>query len=162
MPPKKRDKSKTSPESNADAAPPLAAMEVPTATEPSTDKSPETPPAANPDEVVPAKTWAPKGPTWFQTVILSDRNEGPRMRLGRDNQYQQMAIAFDEKPAEEIRHRLQGDGWKWRGAESRWTKQLDPDRRATGQQDAEKLFDELVRIERRERHVSEQVGTIRH
>lgn len=84
------------------------------------------------------------------------------MRLGRDNQFQQMAIAFDEKPAEETRRRLQADGWKWRSGEERWTKQLDPDRKATGQQDAEKLFDELIRIERRDRQVEEQVGAIRH
>ena len=107
------------------------------------------------------KVWAPRGPLWFQTIPLSSTNDGPRMRLGRDNRFNQMAIAFDEKPCEDSRKRLHNDGWKWRQAESQWTKQLEIDHRATGQQDAEKLFEALAKIERRERQLDEQLEAIR-
>lgn len=108
------------------------------------------------------KTWAPSGPRWSRTERLSNERDGPKMRLGRDNRFNQMAIAFDVKPAEEIRERLHDAGWKWRQAESQWTKQLDDENRATSHQDAERFFDELLRLERKDRNVSETPGAVRH
>ena len=123
-------------------------------------------PAAEPRAIPPTeqnaqKTWALRGPLWFQTVQLSSANDGPRMQLGRDNRFNQMTISFDEKPSEEVRERLHNNGWRWRQAESQWTKQLEIDHRATGHQDAEKLFEALAIIERRDRHISEVTEAIR-
>lgn len=160
MPPRKKVRSEAV--AGATAETPPAPPTEPSAPAAATAEAHEPPPAASPDGPRPAKAWAPKGPLWFQSVGLSNEADGPRMRLGRDNRFQQMAIAFDEKPTAEARRRLHADGWKWRPAEGQWTKQLEIDRRARGQQDAEKLFDELTRIERQDRHLSETVGAIRH
>lgn len=144
MPPKKNPKPEIVPEPKAATPEPIATPETP-ATESNAPK-----------------TWAASGPLWYRTVSLSERNDGPRMRLGRDNKFLQMAIHFDEKPTDETRTKLRAEGFKFRGAEGVWTRQLDPDRKATGQQDAEKLFDELAKIERRDRQIGEEVGAIRH
>ena len=75
------------------------------------------------------------------------------MRLGRDNRFQQMAIQFEAKPTEEVRQRLHQEGWRWRPAESIWTKQLEFERKAQGHLEAERLFDELAKIEMQEHKV---------
>ena len=109
------------------------------------------PPAPPPPEPVPAKAWAASGPHWFQAVSLSTDSGGPRIRLGRDNRFQQMAISFDEKPPADVIQQLRDDGWRWRGQEGYWTKQFNPEQCATGQLDAEQLFERLAVIEQRER-----------
>ena len=110
---------------------------------------------AAPAEPETSRTWASSGPVWFQTVNLSDRNDGPHMRLGRDHRFQQMAIAFDEKPTAEVLQELREDGWRWRGQEGQWTKQLLSEQRAAGHLAAEQLFGRLANLERREHGVSD-------
>jgi len=90
-------------------------------------------------------------PRWIQQVSLSRDPQGPKLRLGRSERFQQMVIQFDEKPTDESRSQLGDAGWRWRPAEGQWTKQLDADSRARSQLHAEQLFDSLVHSERQER-----------
>ena len=149
MPRKKKTSLETAsdPEIRAEASQePIADVETPVSTAAEANAAP----AAASGESVPAKTWV-NGPLWSQTVNLSGANDGPRMRLGRDHRFQQMAIAFDVKPAAEVIQRLHDDGWKWRGAESQWTKQWDAEQRSASQLEAKAFFENLVTLERRER-----------
>jgi hypothetical protein len=107
----------------------------------------------------PAKTWTPNGPTWETTVTLTRRNDGPKMRCGRNNKFRQMVIQFDELPCEETAQRLADVAWKHREAEGVWTKQLDYGQEASGHRAAQKLFDDVVAIECRIRNL-EPVRTL--
>lgn len=89
------------------------------------------------------KTWQPD-PFPLMTAPLGKGHDAPRMTLLRNNRYQQMAMRFDQKPAEHHRTALHDAGWRWREAEGVWTKQLDRDRRAASQLDAERLFTQLA------------------
>lgn len=77
------------------------------------------------------------------SVALSDSNDGPRIRLYRNQKFQQMAIQFDEKPDEPVRQKLREHGWTWRGAEGAWTKQLG-ERPAQTHRMAEELFESIA------------------
>ncbi|MGL6075193.1 MAG: hypothetical protein ACRC8S_13620 [Fimbriiglobus sp.] len=90
-------------------------------------------------------------PFWIQTVSLGNEKPSPKMRLGRSQQFQQMVIQFDEKPTDDTRLELGEAGWRWRANEGQWTKQLEFKSRATGQLEAEKLFDRIAQHERLER-----------
>lgn len=79
-------------------------------------------------------------PFYFQTICLSADKNGPRMRLGRSNRYQQVIMQFDEKPNQDTTDALKHDGWRWRSEERVWTKQLDKDARWRTQADAQRLF----------------------
>lgn len=93
--------------------------------------------------VEPQRQWV-VGPHWFKGVSLGTGRDAPRVRLGRDNKFKQMAILFTEKPEAEVIEALHAEGWTWRGKERYWTKQLDPMHLATSQQDAERFFDQLA------------------
>ena len=54
-----------------------------------------------------------------------------------------MAIRFDTKPDEPHRVRLRESGWRWRENEGVWTRQLDRERRAASQLEAERIFTEI-------------------
>lgn len=103
------------------------------------------------------KTWQPD-PFPLMTVPLGKGRDAPRMTLFRNNRYQQMAIRFDQKPAEHHRTALHDAGWRWREAEGVWTKQLDRDRRAASQLDAERLFAQLADAIRAELGLVEHAG----
>jgi hypothetical protein len=103
------------------------------------------------------KTWQPD-PFALMTVPLGKGHDAPRMTLFRNNRYQQMAIRFDQKPAEHHRVALHAAGWLWREAEGVWTKQLDRDRRAASQLDAERLFHQLADAIRAELGLVEHSG----
>ena len=82
------------------------------------------------------------------------------MTLFRSNKLNQLAIRFDEKPEEE--HRLQASrqtGWRWREDEGVWTKQLDRERRASSQMEAERLFTEIGETIRAGRLAGFRAGT---
>ncbi|WP_171471174.1 hypothetical protein [Frigoriglobus tundricola] len=79
----------------------------------------------------------------LMAVSLGPDKDSPRMRLYRSNKLNQMAIKFDEKPEQCYRTQLREDGWRWREGEGVWTKQLDRERRAAGQLQAERLFAEI-------------------
>ena len=83
------------------------------------------------------------------TVALADGADAPRVRLFRCRRMNQVAVRFDEKPAEPHRQRLRDEGYKWRDAEGVWTKQLG-DERASGQLAAERLVVELANAVRAE------------
>lgn len=76
------------------------------------------------------------------SVALRDGADAPRVRLFRNRRMNQVAVGFDQKPAEPHRQRLRDEGYKWRDAEGVWTKQLG-DERATGQLTAERLVAEI-------------------
>jgi hypothetical protein len=99
-------------------------------------------------------------PKWIRTVNLGKDKDSPKMRLGRSEQFQQMVIQFDEKPTDDTRMQLGEAGFRWRPFEGQWTKQLEFERRAAGQLEAEKLFDELAWHERRERGLPTQSPSI--
>ncbi len=83
------------------------------------------------------------------TVALRDGADAPRVRLFRSRRMNQVAVRFDEKPAEPHRQRLRDEGYKWRDAEGVWTRQLG-DERASGQLAAERLVVELANAVRAE------------
>jgi hypothetical protein len=103
------------------------------------------------------KAWQPD-PFALMTVPLGKGHDAPRMTLFRNNRFQQMAIRFDSKPAEHHRTALHDAGWRWREAEGVWTKQLDRDRRAASQLDAERLFTQLADAIRAELGLVEHAG----
>lgn len=140
-------------------APEIADVTAPSAVEP------PAPAAAEPDvfdEAIAARAATPDGPAGadetrraeagptayqpdpfpFHTVPLGDGADAPGVRLFRNRRMNQVAVRFDEKPAEEVRQRMRDEGYKWREGEGVWTKQLG-DHRATGQLAAERLVDEI-------------------
>lgn len=137
MPPRKKKKSQMP--GDAPDSPP-ALIDPPPAPEKSS-----TPAVAANDaaEVAPARARQPD-PFALMTVSLGPERDSPKMRLFRSNRLNQMAIGFDEKPEQKHRVRLREDGWRWREDEGVWTKQLDRERRASGQLEAERLFTERL------------------
>ena len=93
-------------------------------------------------EGAPRRQWQPD-PFPLMTISLGAKKDSPRMTLYRSNKLNQMAIRFDEKPEEEHRVQLRETGWRWREDEGVWTKQMDRERRATSQMEAERLFTEI-------------------
>ena len=85
----------------------------------------------------------------LMSVSLGGDADAPRVRLYRSRRMNQVAVRFDEKPAEPHRQRLRDEGYKWRDAEGVWTKQLG-DERASGQLAAERLVVELANAVRAE------------
>jgi hypothetical protein len=83
-------------------------------------------------------------PHELDSIELGPEKGAPRMRLFRSHRYQQIQIRFDEKPSDEVRELLHNEGWRWRGQETGWTKQLDKEARWRTQADAERLFKEIA------------------
>jgi hypothetical protein len=102
----------------------------------------ETAPAAEGGPAAPATAFQPD-PFSAMSVSLGDTPDAPRVHLYRNRRMNQVAIRFDEKPAEPVRRRLRDEGYKWREAEGVWTKQLG-DQRATGQLAAERLVGDIA------------------
>ncbi len=107
------------------------------------------PPADAPSEPAPDEGGEPRrqwavGPQWFKSVSLGDERGAPKMDLGRDHKFKQLAIRFPDRPENQVLDALHADGWTWRGKEKYWTKQLDADRPAASQQNAETFFEELA------------------
>ncbi|OWK45579.1 hypothetical protein [Fimbriiglobus ruber] len=117
-----------------ETAPPLAVVEPAGTDEP-------TQPATQAGDA-PRRQWQPD-PFSLMVISLGPDKDGPKMTLFRSNKLNQMAIRFDEKPEEQHRLRLREDGWRWREDEGVWTKQLDRERRAASQVEAERLFTEI-------------------
>jgi hypothetical protein len=110
------------------------------------------PPAAG-TEGQQRRRWQPD-PFPFMAVTLGPDKSSPKMTLYRSNKLNQLAIQFEEKPAEEHRRQLREAGWRWREDEGVWTKQMDRERRATAQMEAERLFSEIGEAIRAERGLS--------
>jgi hypothetical protein len=128
----------------------LQAVEPTAAVEPSADEQRQPPTEA---EGAPRRQWQPD-PFPFMAISLGPDKDSPKMTLFRSNKLNQMAIRFDEKPEEEHRLRLREAQWKWREDEGVWTKQMDRERRATSQVEAERLFTEIGEAIRAERGLS--------
>lgn len=111
----------------------------------------------------------------FQSIALGDDRDSPRMRLYRNNKFQQFAIQFDEKPDEMHLDQLRDAGYRWRGGEDKvWTKQFMTKEERAGMDDqqiaarkiresleAEKLFAEIgnaIRAEKGLEPVGQHVG----
>lgn len=92
------------------------------------------PEAAQPDATAgdgEKKQWVDKGPQGRHRIDLGD---GRILRLSRSERWQQMRIEFlpgkegvDPKPKAEDGDTqwLKDHGWRWRGEEKAWTRQLD-------------------------------------
>lgn len=119
------------------------AIEPTAAVEPSAPSAGEQRQPATEAEGAPRRLWQPD-PFPLKVVNLGPDKNGPTAKLFRSNKLNQMAIRFDEKPEEPYRRRLHEDGWRWRENEGVWTKQMDRERRATSQVEAERLFAEIT------------------
>lgn len=102
-------------------------------------------------EVIEGPDQPPQAPEQERTANLPDPYNletadvgGSRMHLARSHRFQQMQIRFEEKPSEEVTALLKDEGWRWRGQETGWTKQLDREARWRSQADAERLFREIA------------------
>lgn len=82
-------------------------------------------------------------PIDLETTILTDRNDGPKMRLYRSNRNQELAIQFDERPANEHLQKLHDGGFDWNRAEKVWTKPITQEAKWRDHADAEKVFREI-------------------
>jgi hypothetical protein len=82
-------------------------------------------------------------PFAIEEISLSDERDGPKMRLYRNQRFQQVAIQLDEKPDARYTALLRDAGFRWRGDDKVWTKQIDRDARWRTQAEAEKLFREI-------------------
>lgn len=130
---------------------PAAPAEVrPAASEGQSQQTPEA-------EGGPRRQWQPD-PFPLMVINLGSDKDSPTMKLFRSNKLNQMAIQFGEKPEEEHRRRLREAGWKWRETEGVWTKQMDRERRATSQVEAERLFTEIGDAIRAERGLTGRTG----
>lgn len=87
----------------------------------------------------------------LDSIELGPEKGSARMRLFRSNRFQQMQIRFDEKPSDEVREFLHQEGWRWRGQETGWTRQLDKEAKWRTQADAERLFKEVANAIRAEK-----------
>ena len=139
MPPRKK-KDTVRPDDAAAISPapyePLPTPEPSVTTAPTADHVPDS------AEPAPVRSWQPD-PFVLMAVTLGPDAESPRIRLYRSNKLNQMAIKFDTKPEHPYRERLRANGWRWREDEGVWTKQLERERRAAGQLQAERLFTEI-------------------
>ena len=137
--------------SPAPEMPPPQATERPAAAKPAANEEQRQP--ATEAEDAPRRQWEPD-PHPLRTMALGLEKDSPKMTLFRSNKLNQLAIRFDEKPEEEHRLRLREAKWKWREDEGVWTKQMDRERRATSQMEAERLFTEIGEAMRAERGLS--------
>ncbi len=144
-------KKKTAENTEPLATPEAARSEVPPPTadpvsnEPTTAgeaPAPTTPDGRTAEGETTRREWQPD-PFPLRKIALGMAKDSPTMTLYRSNKLNQVAIRFDERPAEEHRVKLREAGWKWREAEGVWTKQLDRERRAASQLEAERLFAEI-------------------
>jgi hypothetical protein len=87
-------------------------------------------------------------PHFFESVALTEKHDGPKLRLGRSNRHKEMLIKFDEKPGEgevgeAIFTALKDKGFRWNRDAGAWTLKMDPAQKWRAHQDAEKLFRDI-------------------
>lgn len=82
-------------------------------------------------------------PLPFASISLSERNDGPKMRIFRSQRFQQMALQFDEKPDAKYTEMLRDAGFRWRGDDKVWTRQIPREEKWKSHADAERLFTEI-------------------
>lgn len=148
--PSRRKKPTAPPEQSepTSAAPPVATP---------TPDAPPVPDSQPAEHEVPRRQWQPD-PFPLRKINLGAAKDGPTATLYRSNKLNQVAIRFDEKPGDEHRARLREAGWRWRCEEQVWTKQLDRERRAASQLEAERLFAEIGDAIREERGLTGRTG----
>ncbi len=79
-------------------------------------------------------------PMPFASITLGDRNDAPKMRLFRSQRFQQVALQFDEKPDAKYTEMLREAGFRWRGDDKVWTRQIPREEKWKSHADAERLF----------------------
>lgn len=84
----------------------------------------------------------PSDPKPIDTITLGDTNDAPKMRLFRNQRFNQMAIAFEEKPEQKYIDQLRDAGYRFR--DGGWTKQLGHEEKWKGHADAERLFYQIA------------------
>ncbi len=87
-------------------------------------------------------------PHFSEVISLTDKNDGPKIRLGRSQRHGEMLIKFDEKPegdiAELIFTALKDKGFHWNRDAKAWTMKIDPHQKWQSHQSAEKLFRDVA------------------
>jgi hypothetical protein len=83
-------------------------------------------------------------PMPIETITLGDTNDAPKMRLFRNQRFNQMAIQLDEKPDAKYTGMLRDAGFRWRQDDKVWTKQMPREEKWKTQADAERLFRDIA------------------
>jgi hypothetical protein len=82
-------------------------------------------------------------PLPFASITLGESNNAPKMRLFRSQRFQQMALQFDEKPDVKYTEMLREAGYRWRGDDKVWTRQINRTEKWKSHADAERIFSEI-------------------
>lgn len=87
-------------------------------------------------------------PHFTEAISLTDKNDGPRIHLGRSQRHGEMLIKFDQKPegemADVIFTALKDKGFHWNRDAKAWTMKIDPHQKWQSHQSAEKLFRDVA------------------
>ncbi len=73
--------------------------------------------------------------------IAGDYEAG--VRLFESRRYRQMAIKFEEKPAQEILDRVKAAGYRWNANDFMWVHPIEADSAMTTRIEAERLYQEI-------------------
>lgn len=87
-------------------------------------------------------------PFFFESISLTEKNDGPKLRLGRSNRHKEMLIRFDQKPGEDevgkaVFAALKDKGFHWNSKAQAWTLPIDPLEKFRAHQAAEQLFKDI-------------------
>jgi hypothetical protein len=88
-------------------------------------------------------------------VIAADPALG--LRLYESKQDRQMAIKFGEKPSRAVLDRMHDAGWVWKQADKIWAHAITPETAATTRYKAERLYQEVCTMIRREIGAGQEV-----
>ena len=80
------------------------------------------------------------------------------VRLFESKQDRQMAIKFEDKPSQAVIDRMKEAGYRWRAAEKIWAHPVYPESAMTTRVDAEKLYQEVREIIRKEKGIATEKG----
>lgn len=84
------------------------------------------------------------------TISLTDDNDGPKARLLRSRDHNDMWLQFDEKPDPAILDQIKAEGFRWESRardgdhKGAWVKELDPDQAWRTHADAERLLKDVA------------------
>lgn len=83
-------------------------------------------------------------PHFFEMISLTDKNDGPKIHLGRSNRNRDMLIKFDVKPEGDIAEAaftiMKENGFRWNRDAQAWTAKIGNEQKWRAHQDAEKVF----------------------
>ena len=67
-------------------------------------------------------------------------------------------IRFEEKPSDEVRKKLRDEGFQWQQANQEWTRAISYETRQQDRLSADRTFDEVCQILRKERGIGHDFG----